>query len=117
LQLRILLRENVFGPGAHLIRLEGGSIPPQSVVTVDYPLVHWFGGTGPYDVYLDDGRFVYKVATTSGSTWVGSTNIHTGTKVLVVSHNPVIAGLTSFPSVGVISFVPGGPDCPSCSLR
>ncbi len=86
-------------------------------MTVDYPLVHWFGGTAPYDVYLDDGRFVYKVATTSGSTWVGATNMHTGTKVLVVSHNPVIAGLTSFPSVGVISFVPGGPDCPSCSLR
>ncbi|RME23499.1 MAG: hypothetical protein D6800_09770, partial [Candidatus Zixiibacteriota bacterium] len=117
LQLRILLRENVFGPGGHLIRLEGGSIPPDAVVTVDYPLVDWFGGTAPYDVYLDDGQYVHKVATTSASSWVGPTNIHTGTRVLVVSTNPIIPGLKSFPAEGVISFVPGGPDCPRCVLR
>ena len=88
-----------------------------AVVTVDYPLVHWFGGTPPYDVYLSDLGNTWKVTTTSTSTWVGPTTVHTGTKVLVVSTNPVVPGLKSFPTAGEISFVPGGPDCPSCSLR
>ncbi len=117
LQLEIELREDFFGLGNHLIRIAGSSIPPTDVLTTDYPLITWFGGTAPYDVYLDTGNRISRVTTTSASTWVGPTTIHTGTRVLVVSTNPVVPGLKSFPAQGVINFVPGGPDCPQCELR
>ncbi len=117
LQLDVVLRENMFGAGHHLIRIAGSSIPPNDVVAVDYPLVTWFGGTPPYDVYLDTGGHIGRVTTTDGNNWIGPRDIHTGARVLVVSTNPVIPGLKSFPTEATINFVPGGSDCPQCVLR
>ncbi len=117
LQLDIELHENLFGSGSHLIRIAGSSIPPDDVLSIDYPLVTWFGGTPPYDVYLDTGSSINRVTTTAGTTWVGPTTIHAGTRVLVISTNPVVAGLKSFPTQEVINFVRGGAGCPECVLR
>ncbi|MFQ5346829.1 MAG: hypothetical protein ACE5ED_03160 [Rhodothalassiaceae bacterium] len=67
--------------------------------------------------YLSYAGSTWKVATTSGQSWFGPTNVHVGTRVLVVAHNGLLPGLVSFPAIGTINFVPGGPGCPDCHPR
>ena len=120
LELEMMLHPNMMGAGRHFLRLTASSQPPSAVVTTDYPIVTWFGGTAPYDVYFlppAGAGAGSKVATTTGHTWVGPAQARVGSRVLVVSHNPIIPGLRSFPAQASVDFVPGGADCPQCILR